>query len=241
MTCGGLFCGKTTLNKGEHKGTQQAWPSTLFNEASRLFGVALCRKQVFFVKMTQGEVYSKFVKGIRECLAISFDHGATTKSLPWEPTLLGSPSRPEEVIQSLTLKLALLRLGSCCLWSSICLQVVLNRRHGFLKIFNPTRVHNFTHTWQPSPRPLQGVLAECCSPITFTSCRPIPWATPKGFSPPSQDGRSLMRNRLLWVRVGLPEGPSQPTSAKSLYDAPPPLIFSKKKFNAYVKWKARTR
>jgi hypothetical protein len=24
MTCGGLFCGKTTLNKGEHKGTQQA-------------------------------------------------------------------------------------------------------------------------------------------------------------------------------------------------------------------------
>jgi hypothetical protein len=46
--------------------------------ASRSFYVALCRKQVFFVKMTQGEDYSEFVKGIRERLAISFNHGATT-------------------------------------------------------------------------------------------------------------------------------------------------------------------
>jgi hypothetical protein len=47
--------------------------------ASRSFCVALCRKQVFFVKMTQGKDYSEFVKGIRERLAISFDHGATTE------------------------------------------------------------------------------------------------------------------------------------------------------------------
>jgi hypothetical protein len=74
-----LFYRKTTLNKGEYEGTQQAWPSTLYDEASRSFWVALCRKQVFF-EMTQGEDYSEFVKGIRECLANSFDHGATTKS-----------------------------------------------------------------------------------------------------------------------------------------------------------------
>jgi hypothetical protein len=48
--------------------------------ASMSFCVALCRKQVFFVKMTQGEDYSEFVKGIRERLAISFNHGASTES-----------------------------------------------------------------------------------------------------------------------------------------------------------------
>jgi hypothetical protein len=47
------------------------------------------------------------VKGIREHLTIYFDHGATTESSPSEPTHLISPPRPEEVIQSLTLKLAL--------------------------------------------------------------------------------------------------------------------------------------
>jgi hypothetical protein len=56
--------------------------------------VALCRKQVLFVKMTQGEVYSELVKVIRECLANSSDHGATTESLPSEPTHLRSPPQP---------------------------------------------------------------------------------------------------------------------------------------------------
>jgi hypothetical protein len=48
--------------------------------ASRSFSVALCRKQVFFVKTTQGEDYTEFIKGIRERLAISFNHGASTES-----------------------------------------------------------------------------------------------------------------------------------------------------------------
>jgi hypothetical protein len=58
--------------------------------------------------MTQGEDYSEFVNGIREYLASSFDHGASTKSLPPKPTHSDHPLDPEEVIQSLTLKLALL-------------------------------------------------------------------------------------------------------------------------------------
>jgi hypothetical protein len=45
---------------------------------------------------------------------------------------------------------------------------------------------------------------------------------PKGFSPPSQDGRSLMRNCLLHAEVGLPEDPPQQTPAAFLHDAPPP-------------------
>jgi hypothetical protein len=83
--------------------------------ASRSFCVALCRKQVFFVKTTQGEDYSEFVKGIREHLASSFKHGASTKSLPSEHLISYHPLDPEEEIQSLTLKLAVLRLGLSCL------------------------------------------------------------------------------------------------------------------------------
>jgi hypothetical protein len=66
--------------------------------ATRSFCVVLCRKQVFFVKTTQGEDYSEFVKGIREHLASSFKHGATTNSLPSKPTHSGHPLDPEEVI-----------------------------------------------------------------------------------------------------------------------------------------------
>jgi hypothetical protein len=73
-------------------------------------------------------------------------------------------------------------------------------------------------------------LVEWWSPTTLTSRWPIPWATPKGFSPPSQDGRSLMRNRLLHGEVGLPEGPPQPTPAAFLYDAPPSLPSLSKTF-----------
>jgi hypothetical protein len=67
------------------------------------------------MKMTQGEDYSEFVKGIREHLTNSFKHGATTESLPSEHLISYHPLDPEEVIQSLTLKLELLRLGSSCL------------------------------------------------------------------------------------------------------------------------------
>jgi hypothetical protein len=81
----------------------------------KVYCVALCRKQVFFVKSTQGEDYSEFVKGIREHLATSFNHGATTNSSPSEHLISYHPLDPKEVIQSLTLKLALLRLGSSCL------------------------------------------------------------------------------------------------------------------------------
>jgi hypothetical protein len=109
------------------------------------------------------------------------------------------------VIQSLTLKLALLRLGSSFLWSSIYLQVIHNRGHGFSKRFNPAGVHNFTHTWRPSPGPSGRILVEWWSPTNFTSCRPIPWAMPKGLSPPLQDGFSPTWNLLLWVEIGLPE------------------------------------
>jgi hypothetical protein len=143
------------------------------------------------------------------------------------------------VIQSLTLKLALLRLGSSCLWSSICLQVIHNRGHGFSKRFNPAGVHNFTHMWWPSPGPLQGVLAGWWPPTTFTLRRPIPWAMPKGFSPPSQDGRSPTRNRLLHGEVGLPE-----ESASNNLGCIPVWCTSfsfQNIFNAYAKWKARTR
>jgi hypothetical protein len=155
--------------------------------------------------LTQGENYSEFVKGIRERLAISFNHGATTNSSPSEHLISYHPLDPKEVIQNLTLKLALLRLGSSYLWSSICLQVVHNRGHVFLKRFNPAGVHNFAHTWWSSPGPSQRILAGWWSPTTFTLRRPIPWATPIGLSPPSQDGLSLTWNLLLWVEIGLPE------------------------------------
>jgi hypothetical protein len=80
--------------------------------ASRSFCVALCRKQVFFVKTTHGEDYLEFVKGIREHIANYLNHGASTNSSPSEHLISYHPLDPEEVIQSLTLKLALLRLGS---------------------------------------------------------------------------------------------------------------------------------
>jgi hypothetical protein len=62
--------------------------------ASRSFCVALCIKQVFFVKMTQGEDYSEFVKGIREHLANSFNHEASIESLPSEHLISYHPSTP---------------------------------------------------------------------------------------------------------------------------------------------------
>jgi hypothetical protein len=49
---------------------------------------------------------------------------------------LTSPSRStEEANLSLTRSLTLLRASYICLWSSICLQVVHNREHGFSKRF----------------------------------------------------------------------------------------------------------
>jgi hypothetical protein len=157
------------------------------------------------MKTTLGEDYSEFLKGIRERLTNSFNHGACTKSLPSKPTHSDHPLDPEEEIQSLTLKLAFLRLGSSCLWSSICLQVIHNHGHGFSKRFNPAGVHNFSHTWWSSPGPSERILAGWWSPTTFTLHRPIPWGMPKGLSLPSQDGRSPMWNLLLWVEIGLPE------------------------------------
>jgi hypothetical protein len=55
IACSGLFCGKTTLNKGEYVGVLSKLTFYTIWMASRSFCVALCRKQVFFVKMTQGE------------------------------------------------------------------------------------------------------------------------------------------------------------------------------------------
>jgi hypothetical protein len=79
------------------------------------FHVALCRKQVFFVKMTQGEDYSEFVKGIRERLATLLIMEQPPIHNLQNPLISYHPLDPEEVIQSLTLKLVLLRLSSCCL------------------------------------------------------------------------------------------------------------------------------
>jgi hypothetical protein len=49
------------------------------------------------------------------------------------------------------------------------------------------------------------MLAEWWLPTTFTSCRPIPCATPKGSSRHREIGHSRTRNHSLWVEVGLPE------------------------------------
>jgi hypothetical protein len=137
--------------------------------------------------------------------------------------------------------LAVLRLGLSCLWSSIYLQVVHNRGHGFSKRFNPAGVHNFAHTWRSSPGPSQRILAGWWSPITFTLRRPIPWATPKGSSRHHEIGRSRMRNRSLWVEVGLPEE----STSSNLGHVPIWCISStisfQNIFDAYVEWKARTR
>jgi hypothetical protein len=94
----GLFCGKTTLNKGEYEGVLSKPTFYTIWMASRSFCVALCRKQVFFVKTTQGEDYSEFIKGIRERLVNSFNHGASTKSLPSKSTHSDHPLDLEEVI-----------------------------------------------------------------------------------------------------------------------------------------------
>jgi hypothetical protein len=98
----------------------------------------------------------------------------------------------------------------------IHLQVILNRGYSFLKRFNSAGVHNFTHMWWPQ-RPLQGVLAEWWSPTTFTSCRPIPWATPKGLSPPLKDGYSSSGTVCCMARLVCQRNPPQATSAVSLY------------------------
>jgi hypothetical protein len=131
----------------------------------------------------------RICKGDKRVSRNSFNHGASTNSSPSEHLISYHPLDPEEVIQSLTLKLALLRLGSGCLWSSICLQVVHNRGHGFSKRFNPAGVHNFAHTWRLSPGPSRRILAGWWSPTTFTLRRPIPWATPKGSSRHREIGR----------------------------------------------------
>jgi hypothetical protein len=75
VACDGLFCGKTTLNKGEYEGVLSKLDLLHYMMRRQgSFCVALCGKQVFFEKMTQGEDYSEFLKGIRERLANSFDH-----------------------------------------------------------------------------------------------------------------------------------------------------------------------
>jgi hypothetical protein len=82
-------------------------------------------------------------------------------------------------------------------------------------------------------------LAEWWSPTTFTSHRPIPWATPKGSirhykMAILQHGTVCCESRLVYQR-----NPPQSTLATSLYDAPlPPSRFT---FDTYAKWKAQTR
>jgi hypothetical protein len=56
------------------------------------------QKAGFLEKTTQGKVYLEFVKGIREHLANSFDHGATTNSFHHNPLISDHPLDPEEVI-----------------------------------------------------------------------------------------------------------------------------------------------
>jgi hypothetical protein len=66
-------------------------------------------------------------------------------------------------------------------------------------------------------RPLQGVLENWWSPTTFTSCRPIPWATPKGLSPLPKNGCSLSKTVCCMARLVCQRNPPQATSAASLY------------------------
>ena len=115
---------------------------------------------------------------------------------------------------------------------------VHNREHGFSKRFNPAGVHNFIHTWRPSPLatwcPSFGALAEWWSPTTFTSRRPTPWATPKGLSPQSDDGRTPTRNRSLCVEVAL---------SRTLTPVNPGHVYvctALKTFYAYVEWNAQS-